>query len=106
MGNCYPCNKFYKKHRYKDLGYKKEKFKFIIRSPDNFILYGSEKQRVPNNYFSPNCTKRPLHAQRRCNNCKALFYSYTIKEYCSNDCKLSTSLASLPDPILEGYYSY
>ena len=60
-----------------------------IDSPDNFILYGTCKSKVPDSYFSPHCRKRPYHAQRICNNCSKIFYSYKEAFFCSKDCKYS-----------------
>ena len=108
MGNCYPCFKFSKKrdNKYKKIPKLKKFNKTIITSPDNFILYGPQIERVSRSYFSPNCTKRPIYAQRICDNCERLFYSYNFKEYCSNECKFTVKLANQPVPIYNtGYYS-
>ena len=107
MGNCCPCIKFRKKrdNNYKNMPKSKNTNNYIITSPDNFILYGHKRDRVSRSYFSPNCTKRPLYAQRVCDNCDRLFYSYNFKEYCSNECKFTVKLANQPAPIYTGYFS-
>ena len=55
MGNCYPCNKFKWYNKKQDnyiKGKNYEEIFRIIRSPDEFILYGSLKSIITDSWLS------------------------------------------------------
>jgi hypothetical protein len=76
------------------------KFFFYSNKPEkkNFVIINDDmeedfKKTSPlkniNSYYSPNCTKRPLRAQRKCMNCESIFYDYNKINFCSKECSLS-----------------
>ena len=76
-----------KKHREKETNYDNS-------FPKPVRYYGDLKQEVDentqaNSYYSPHCFRRPLHCKRLCINCTGYFYSYEVRQYCSNECKIS-----------------
>ena len=108
MGNCWPYQIFGYKFTdknviFKNLYSEKDNLSNYIDSPDDFILYGTLKYRSSKDYFSPNCTKRPFEALRRCDNCKSIFYAYKIEQFCSRNCRHSS--LSYIDILDKGYNS-
>lgn len=71
--------------------FKKEKnnSKLIFKSlpEENSPEYKLEDKE--DSYYSPYCRRRPFNAQRLCDNCNKIFYSYKKKNLCSKECSFS-----------------
>lgn len=68
-----------------------------LSSDGSCLSCKSLKSKTSEQHFSPNCTKRPYRARRTCTNCEAIFYSYILKDFCSDNCKHSAHLQNIPD---------
>ena len=109
MGNCCPCNKYLtktkKNKKYSSIEHNRNLLR-IIKSPDDFIIYGTLRDNLPRDYFSPHCTRRPHYAKKECKNCEGVFYSYNQKDFCSNECKFTVAFLSESEPrYISEYYS-